>query len=59
MVLLGASTPLIQEAFQGTPVTMLSGILVPDPEKILKIVSCAGGMQVFKSLIQKVNLPVP
>ena len=59
VVLLGASTPLTPQVFKGTPVTLLSGILIPDPEKILKVVSCGGGMQVFKSLIQKVNIPVP
>ena len=58
VVLLGASTPLAPQVFQNTPVTQLSGILVPDPEKILKIVSCGGGMQVFKNLIQKVNISV-
>ena len=58
VVLLGASTPLAPEVFKNTPVTRLSGILVPAPEKVMKIVSCGGGMQVFKNLIQKVNISV-
>jgi len=56
IVFLGASTPLIPEVFEGTKVTMLSGVTVVDPEAIVQIVSEGGGMRFFKSSIEKVNL---
>jgi uncharacterized protein (DUF4213/DUF364 family) len=55
VVLLGASTPLVSEVFQGTPVTFLSGVIVTNPEEILRIVSEAGGMHFFKDNVKKVN----
>lgn len=56
VVLLGASTPLLPEAFAGTPVTFLSGIIVTKPTAVLQIVSEGGGMRSFKNHIEKVNL---
>ena len=56
IVLLGASTPLAPDAFVGTPVTCLSGVIVTDAEKILGVVSEAGGMQAFRGAIRKVNV---
>ena len=56
VVLLGASTPLLPEAFAGTPVTFLSGIIVTKATAVLQIVSEGGGMRAFKNNIQKVNL---
>jgi len=58
VALIGASTPLIPEAFKGTPVTLLSGVIVLNPEAILRIVSEGGGMRLFKDNISKVNLPL-
>lgn len=58
VVVLGASTPLILDAFAGTPVTLLSGIHVADPDAFLQIVSEGGGMRIFKKCIQKVNVRV-
>lgn len=55
-ILLGASTPLLPEVFQDTPVTCLSGAIVTDPEAVLKVVSCGGGMRSFKPYVRKVNL---
>lgn len=55
VVVLGASTPLCPEAFRGTPVTMLSGIVVERPEDLLRVVSEGGGMRMFKGLVRKVN----
>jgi hypothetical protein len=55
VVLLGASTPLVAEVFQDTPVTFLSGVIVTNPEEILRIVSEAGGMHFFKDNVTKVN----
>jgi hypothetical protein len=53
---LGASTPLCPEVFQGTGVTILSGVAVVDSKMILQIVSEGGGMRFFKGSVEKVNL---
>jgi len=58
VILLGASTPLLPEAFSGTPVTLLSGVVVTRPEEVLRIVSEGGGMRLFKKNIKKVNLSI-
>ncbi len=55
VVVLGASTPLCPDVFEGTGVTLLSGIVVKKPDALLQIVSEGGGMQFFKSSIAKVN----
>ncbi|RLC36917.1 hypothetical protein DRH29_03500 [candidate division Kazan bacterium] len=55
VVILGPSTPLVPEAFSGTPVTVLSGVVVID-DKILRVVSEGGGMRRFKPCVQKLNL---
>lgn len=56
VILLGPSTPLLPEAFQGTAVTFLSGVEVTNPESVLRVVSEGGGMRHFKGLIRKVNI---
>ena len=56
VALLGASTPLVPEAFTDTPVTFLSGVVVAKPPEILRIVSEGGGMRFFKKNVKKVNL---
>jgi len=56
VVLLGASTPMLPEAFAGTPVTLLSGVVVTRPQEIMDIVGAGGGMRLFKNHIRKVNL---
>lgn len=58
VVLLGASTPLVPEALAGTSVTLLSGIIVLEPEEILRTVSEAGGTRSFKGHVRKVNVPL-
>ncbi|NQT35416.1 DUF364 domain-containing protein [bacterium] len=55
VVMLGPSTPLVPEAFAGTPVTLLSGVVVVDNE-ILRVVSEGGGMRRFKPYVRKVNI---
>lgn len=57
-VLLGASTPLVAEAFLGSPVTMLCGITITDPASILRVVSEGGGTRFFKAYSRKWNLPI-
>ena len=56
VALLGASTPLIREAFADTSVTFLSGVIITRPEEILRIVSEGGGVRLFKENVKKVNL---
>jgi len=56
VVLLGASTPILPEVFTDTPVKILSGVVVTDTEKIMRIVSEGGGMRLFKNYIRKVNV---
>ena len=57
VVILGPSTPLVSEAFNGTPVTLLSGVVVID-DQILRVVSEGGGMKHFKPYVHKLNLRV-
>ena len=56
VVMLGASTPLLGELLQTTPVTCLSGVVVRRPEQILQIVSEGGGMRMFGDSVRKMNL---
>jgi len=56
VAILGASTPLLKEAFAGTSVTCLSGIRVMEPEKVLQTIGEGGGFREFKKYVQKVNL---
>jgi uncharacterized protein (DUF4213/DUF364 family) len=56
VVMLGASTPLIPEAFENTPVTCLSGVVIEESREIMRIVSEGGGMRRFKGYVRKVNL---
>jgi len=56
--LLGASTPLIAEAFDPGTVTLLSGVVVTAPDEVLRIVSEGGGMRQFGPHIRKVTVEV-
>lgn len=56
VVLLGASTPLAPEVFSGTPVSLLSGVVVSDPAQVLRIVSEGGGTRLFRPAVKKVNV---
>lgn len=58
VIMLGPSTPLIPEAFKDTPVSCLSGVIVANPQEILRIVSEGGGMRDFHNVIKKVNIRV-
>jgi uncharacterized protein (DUF4213/DUF364 family) len=58
VVILGASTPLLPEAFAGRNVTMLAGVVVDKPADTLRVVSEGGGMSLFKPYIRKVSLPI-
>jgi len=54
--MLGPSTPLIPAFFADKGIKLLSGVEVVDVNKVLKIVSQAGGMKSFKDYIRKVNV---
>jgi len=56
IALLGASTPLIPEAFADSAVSILSGVVVTRPLEIMRVVSEGGGMRLFKNYIRKVNV---
>jgi uncharacterized protein (DUF4213/DUF364 family) len=58
VVVLGASTPLMREAFSAERVTMLSGVVVKDPREVLRVVSEGGGMRQFGPHVRKVTLRV-
>ncbi|MEW5724578.1 MAG: DUF364 domain-containing protein [Thermodesulfobacteriota bacterium] len=58
VVILGASTPMCPEIFSGTPVTLLSGLVIRSPEEILRVVSEGGGARHFRTGADKVNLKV-
>ena len=48
--------PLYPEAFAFTPLTMLSGVKVRDPEGLLQVVAEAGGTRQFIRMVEKKNL---
>ena len=56
VALLGASTPLVPHVFEGTGVTLLSGVVVHQPDAVLQVVSEGGGMRQFGPSIRKVSL---
>lgn len=53
---LGPSTPLSPEVFAPFGVSHLSGVVVADPDAVLRIVSEGGGMQAFKHCVKKVSV---
>lgn len=55
VVVLGASTPLVPEAFAGQRVTWLSGIVVTDGAGLLRAVSEGSGMGQFGPFVRKVS----
>jgi hypothetical protein len=58
VILLGSSTVLLPQAFTGTCVTCLSGIVIDDPDGLLQVVSEAGGTRLFKPFVSKRNVPL-
>ena len=58
VALLGPSTPLLPEAFMGTPITWLSGIMVTHPMDVLRVVSEGGGTREFSPFVKKVNVRI-
>jgi uncharacterized protein len=58
VALLGASTPLVPEAFNAARVTMLSGVVVIAAQEVLRVVSEGGGMRQFSPHVRKVTTKV-
>lgn len=53
---MGPSTPLIPEVFGERGVTLLSGRCFTDPDRLMRVVSEAGGTRSFREISFKVNL---
>ncbi len=51
--IVGPSTPLCPDAFQGTSVTALSGVTIDNSQAVFDIISEGGGMRTFKNHITK------
>ena len=58
VILLGPSTPLVPEAFEGTPVSVLSGVTVHDSPGLLRVISEGGGTRLFGPFVTKWNIQV-
>jgi uncharacterized protein len=56
LAILGPSTPLLPEAFVDRGVTLLSGVHVVNPERVLQVVSEGGGTRQFGAAVKKVTL---
>jgi len=61
IMLLGSSTPLFPEAFSGTGVTQLAGMIWPssNADDIFSLISEGRGIKKISHLGKKVNVPVP
>jgi uncharacterized protein (DUF4213/DUF364 family) len=57
-VMLGPSTPMCAEAFQGSRITQLSGSIVTEPEQIKRIVSEGGGTRLLKKHLRFASVMV-
>lgn len=55
---MGPSTPLIPELFRARGVTLLSGRRFIHPDRLLQVVSEAGGTRSFGAISLKVNIPL-
>ena len=53
---IGPSTPLLPEIFHETPVTHLGGTVVTDPDRVMRIISEAGGTPAMRTALRFVNL---
>ena len=56
VAIIGPSTPMLPDAFSGTNVALLSGVVVQKPKEVLRVVSEGGGMRQFKPYVRKVSL---
>lgn len=54
--LMGPSTPLVADIFQGTPVTHLGGVVVVDSARVLQVISEGGGTPALRPYLRFANL---
>lgn len=54
--LIGPSTPLLKDIFQGTPVNHLGGAVVVDAGRVLQIISEGGGTPALRPYLRFVNI---
>jgi uncharacterized protein (DUF4213/DUF364 family) len=59
VAILGPSTPLCPEIFQGTSVSHLGGSVIRDARKVMQIVSEGGGTPAMRPYLQFVNILLP
>lgn len=58
-VILGPSTPLFPEFYEGLGIDFASGVIVKDGDRTLQIVGQGGGTRNFKDYVKKVNIKIP
>jgi uncharacterized protein (DUF4213/DUF364 family) len=58
VAILGPSTPLLREIFQGTPIHHLGGAIVRDTGKVMQIISEGGGTPAMRPHLRFINLLV-
>jgi uncharacterized protein (DUF4213/DUF364 family) len=58
VAVLGPSTPLFPQAFEGTPVTCLAGIRVNSADEVFEVIAEGGGFREFKRHTTKVTIRV-
>lgn len=56
VAIVGATTPLFPAAFEGSPVTLLSGVVVVSADGALRVVSEGGGTPALSPFTRKVSL---
>jgi uncharacterized protein (DUF4213/DUF364 family) len=56
LVVLGPSSPLVPAPFAKRGVTLLSGVVVEKPDKLLRIVSEGGGTRQFGDAVRKLSI---
>lgn len=56
VVILGPSTPMCRDVFQGTPVTHLGGSAILDIRKIMQIISEGGGTPAMRPCLRFINV---
>lgn len=57
-VLLGPSTPMVPEIFKDYGITLLSGMIVEDVERMKQVISLGQGTRAFKESVKKVNVRI-
>ena len=56
IAMIGATTPLVREVFAEYGISLLSGLVIREPDEVLRVISESGGMRSFSRFTDKVNL---